>query len=72
MPVRDRGGLFAEIDNSPVTYAPDTELSDDAIDTGYRRNGLRLWLAADDSSAYLVGPDRTERWPASEAMFRCG
>ncbi|MGQ0468026.1 MAG: hypothetical protein ACT4QG_22250 [Sporichthyaceae bacterium] len=34
----------------------------DAVDTGFRRDTVALWSTAD--AAYLVGPDRTERWPA--------
>ena len=54
-----------------TTYDADVTLPDDATDTGYRRDGRELWLAADGSAAYLVGPGRTERWPASERPIRC-
>ena len=42
----------------------------DAVDTGYRRDGDRLWLAADRRSAY-VGPaeapgDDVEEWPSAQ------
>ena len=55
-----------------TTYAASVPLPPDATDTGYSRDGRRLWLAADGSAAYLVGADGTaQRWPATKRPIRC-
>jgi hypothetical protein len=49
-------------------------LPDDATDTGYRRDGLQLWLGDDSRAAYLVSEsDATdvERWPAAKEPIHC-
>src|SRR3954454_17113681 len=54
-----------------TTFAADAQLPEDAADTGYRRNGRVLWLAADGRAAYLVGetdPQDVERWPAAQPI----
>ena len=51
-----------------------TALPTGATDTGYRRDGRRLWLAHDKLAAYLVSesdPRDIERWPAERAPIRC-
>ena len=62
---------LAELLQTP--YAAHTELPADARDTGYARAGRELWLAADDSAAYLVGAHGdAERWPApATEPIRC-
>jgi hypothetical protein len=41
--------------------------------SGYRYGALRLYLAASDenSYAYLVSPNDSERWPRSDPMTLC-
>jgi hypothetical protein len=45
-------------------FDPDAKLPADAADTGYRSEAGELWVVP-DGDAYLVAPDRTERWPRS-------
>ena len=56
-------------------WDPDTELPahpEVIVDTGYQRQGRRLWLAADGSAAYVgETPDHVERWPAMEKPLAC-
>lgn len=52
-------------------FRPHTELPADAVDTGFRREGDRLWLAADRKSVYVgtAGSDGTtdvEQWPRAQ------
>lgn len=42
------------------------ELPADAVDTGFRRDGDRLWVAADRTRAYVGAPDDVEVWPSAE------
>jgi hypothetical protein len=67
--VEDRKNEFGP-DLLRTTFAADVELPADAEDTGYRREGRHLWLAADGTAAYLVGERAVERWPASKG-FGC-
>jgi hypothetical protein len=48
-------------------FEPNAVLPVDASDTGYRQDGVELWLARDASFIYLVGPASTEAWPRSDA-----
>ncbi|MDP9442883.1 MAG: hypothetical protein M3P83_00445 [Actinomycetota bacterium] len=68
--IRDPGGLIDE-DSLRGTFRADAALPDDAVDTGYRHAGRQLWVAADDSAAFLVASDRTERWPATSRPVLC-
>lgn len=52
-------------------YDPDTDLPDDATDTGYRRIDQQLWLSATESVAYMVGPDHIEAWPSTVTETWC-
>ena len=54
-----------EATSAPVTVPPD------AVDSGYRRGGIELWLAADETAAYLIGPAGVEHWPAAREPMRC-
>ena len=57
-----------------MAYDAAATLPSDATDTGLRRDGRQLWLAADRRAAYLVSlgnPDDVERWPASKEPIRC-
>ena len=61
--VRDPEGVFAE--NTVGPFDADAELPDDAIPTGYDNgDGIELWLANDLSTAYAVGGETVEAWPA--------
>lgn len=57
-------GLVAPFDD-------DAELPPDATDTGYQRDGGRLWLAADEATAYLVDDNRVEAWPTTIDPIGC-
>jgi hypothetical protein len=48
-------------------------LPQDAKDTGYRYGSLKLFLAPSDQDtyAYLVAPQGSERWPRSEPQAAC-
>ncbi len=49
----------------------DTELPSDATDTGYQREGRRLWLSDDRSTAFIVRSNVVEAWPTSTEQFDC-
>jgi hypothetical protein len=64
--VRDPDGVMAEYTDEP--FAPDTQLPDDAVATGYESDAeAELWLASDLSAAYLVDSGTVEAWPALES-----
>lgn len=44
---------------------------DDAKDTGYTKNGARLYVALDQSSAWLVVEGHVERWPRQLPVLGC-
>ena len=53
-------------------YQPHTELPTDAVDSGFRRDGDRLWLAPDRSRAYVgASPDDVELWPRMAKRLTC-
>ncbi len=68
--VRDPQGLFGQ-EWLDATFARDVRLPPTAVDTGYRLNGRRLWLAKDRSAAYIVTGEATERWPAAKRPIAC-
>lgn len=50
------------------------QLPPTAIDTGLHRDGRQLWLAQDQTRAYLVSvddPTNVEVWPASKTQIGC-
>ncbi|MEV6109350.1 hypothetical protein AB0M28_32260 [Streptomyces sp. NPDC051940] len=68
--VRDEHGKLDEgMVNGP--FDPDAELPADARDTGFRRDGGELWLAADGKSAYVRSADGVERWPGTPHPVAC-
>ena len=70
--VRDPAGKLAEQLTGP--FDDSGELPPSALDTGFRRDGRELWLAADRSAAYLVDiadPRDVEVWPASRSQISC-
>jgi len=66
------GNLAEELERYAVEpFRRHTELPADAVDTGYRRDGDRLWLAADRKVAYVGTPEEArsgdvELWPSTE------
>jgi hypothetical protein len=64
--VRDPDGVYGD-PALAAAFDPDATLPPTAVDSGFRRDGVELWHdPADPSAVWLVGPDRTERWPAGE------
>ena len=53
-------------------FDADAALPPDAVDTGYRQAGRRLWLSSDGLIAFVVTDDAVEAWPSSTAEFGCG
>lgn len=44
-----------------------------AADTGYRLEGLALWLSpTDPDGIYIVSPGDVERWPRADPVVDCG
>ncbi len=57
-----------------TTYDAHARLPFDAVDTGWRRGGLALWLQTGGAAAYLVNladPSDVQRWPRAEDTIRC-
>jgi hypothetical protein len=65
--VRDTSGEFEDF--TRTTYAEGMRLPAGARDTGFSRDGQRLWLTRD--AAYLVSDDLVERWPGVREPIRC-
>lgn len=69
--VRDPDGYFGDADLQQGFAALDGPPAP-AVDTGYRQEGLALWMdPADDRFIYLVAPDGTERWPKETESRGC-
>jgi hypothetical protein len=64
-PLPELADYFAE------PYRAHATLPDDAIDTGYQRDGQRLWLAADETRVYVGTPDDVEVWPREVKELGC-
>ena len=61
-------------DRLRTTYAERAGLPSDALDTGWRRGGLALWLQPRGDAAYLVNladPTDVERWPRAKRTIGC-
>jgi hypothetical protein len=67
--VRNPQPALAEYFADP--YDPHAELPDDAIDTGYDRDGGHLWLAPDKKVAYVGTTDDIEVWPRTVDRLGC-
>jgi hypothetical protein len=70
--LRDTTGELA--DYLRTSYDATASLPKRAVDTGFSRDGRRLWLDPSGDGAYLVSvddPDDVERWPASKEPIRC-
>jgi hypothetical protein len=59
---RDPTGVMAEW--TATAFEADASLPPTATDTGYRSGDIALWLDP-GGDAYVVLPDRIERWPRS-------
>jgi hypothetical protein len=49
------------------TFLTDIRLPNDAIDTGWQRDGRRLWLSPDDRYAYVGSSSSVDGWPRFDA-----
>jgi hypothetical protein len=70
--LRDTQGELAGLLHG--AYDAHASLPADAVDTGWRHDGRRLWRVPDRSAAYLVSlddPADVERWPASTGPIGC-
>jgi len=71
--VRDPQGLF--VDQLAAPFDPDAELPADAVDTGYHRGPIELWISPSDQAeaVYLVNPDAgvVERWTRPTVPIGC-
>lgn len=71
--VKDPDGVLGE-QSYETAVDLDAELPGDAVDTGFEKAGTELWISAPEQpgAAYLVGPERTEQWPAATEPIACG
>lgn len=57
-----------------TTFDASATLPEQATDTGFERDGLRLWVHPNGTAAYLVdktNPANVERWPAAKERVAC-
>lgn len=59
--VRDPEGQFRDQWQAP--YLRSTTLPADVRNTGYRRDGASIWMAADKDSVYIKQGGTVQRWP---------
>jgi hypothetical protein len=52
-------------------FRADTTLPSDAVATGYRRDGKRLWLSTDGTEAFVGAPGSVEAWPRTARPLFC-
>ena len=64
-PFREYADRFA------APYRDDLALPADAVDTGFRRDGKSLWLAADRRWAFVGTPGSVEAWPRAVERLDC-
>lgn len=70
--LRDTTGELRDL--LATTFDASATLPKQATDTGFRRDGRRLWLHPKGSAAYLVektNPNNVERWPAAKEHVTC-
>lgn len=66
--LRDPDGAMRRFSELWAGMEPFSELESvpaNAVDTGFERDGVRLWLETDHSAAYFEFEDTVEHWPAS-------
>ncbi len=69
---RDPDGALSEL--TFTAYDAKADLPEDAVDSGFQRDGRHLWLAKDDTAAYLVSlddPADVELWPGLREPAWC-
>lgn len=67
--IRDPDGVILPELRTGLRKLP---LPADAEDTGYRLDGLQLWLSPGDAdAAYLRSPVDVERWPSPPGIVAC-
>ena len=67
--VRDPLPEVADFFDTP--FRADTALPADAVATGYRRDGQRLWLSADGTQAFVGTRGSVESWPRTARPLGC-
>jgi hypothetical protein len=55
----------------PAGFSRGLAVAASAHDTGYHREGKKLWTAADRKSAYVGSPTDAELWPATVKDITC-
>lgn len=70
--VKDPTNVFND-DETATAYRPATILPKNARDSGYRQDGVELWIVpGDDRFIYLVhGDDEVHRWPRDPSPPGC-
>lgn len=64
--VRDPDAVFGDPDLA-AGYEADANVPAEAVDSGFRREGLSLWhVPGDQSAVWVVEGDTAERWPRGE------
>ena len=53
-------------------FQTDVRLPADAVDSGYAHGDEHLWFSADESRAYVGGPETFELWPREIEVLGCG
>ena len=68
---RDPENVFPQ-DDFMTSYKGEVQLPERAEYTGFRTHFMELWLdEKDDTAAYLVFADHTERWPRADDVIAC-
>jgi hypothetical protein len=70
--VKDIRGELREL--LRTTFSNNARLPADATDTGFRRDGRRLWIGRAEHAAYLVSlddPHDIHRWPQAKRRIGC-
>lgn len=68
--VSDPAGVLSDA-GLVVPFDDDAELPSDSIDTGYQREGRRVWLSSDRTVAFIVTGDSVEAWPSATDEIVC-
>ncbi len=57
--------------NLVAPFDDDAALPADAVDTGYQRQGQRVWLSSDRRIAFVVTAEAVEAWPSATEQIGC-
>ncbi len=64
--VRDLEGVFGKPDLAEG-FVAGADLPDEAVDSGFRRDGISLWhVPEDQSQVWLVSKNSVEQWPEGD------